>query len=454
MNKVKISSLNLYKRLDIFARLLFLQNIDRCKDYANSIYKETIRIQTNSSFVDRHNPKINSYDSFIHKFDNLYKSIYTKGIDKNSLIPINTDLTPSNGAHRISICLSLGIEYIYTNTSDTEINVADYKYFTKNNIKEEVIKDMVSSYIDHIDNVYIAFFWPKGNKHKIKDSVKRALGNIAFEFNLKLSFSGGMNLINECYLDSNWIGDHKSNYRGVREKFYKSFTKHEDQDLQVVIFEDKDGIDSVIKKKKIVRDIIGNGYDSIHITDNSSEARRIAPLILSKEALLFMNVSNFQRVRVGEIIDEINAFAELNNIDKKDFVVDGSTILDLTGVRECDDIDVICSSHIRKNIVNTSFVHIRSSNEIKYHGISQNCLVYNSKYYFKFRGIKFISLNQILNVKTVRNEEKDKYDAKIIRNLIQLNKNREFNLVKKYNFYRNNMWILYFRLKKIIRRLI
>ena len=42
MKKFKIKNLKLHKRLDIFARIIFLENISRCSDYAHRVYKEAI----------------------------------------------------------------------------------------------------------------------------------------------------------------------------------------------------------------------------------------------------------------------------------------------------------------------------------------------------------------------------------------------------------------------------
>jgi hypothetical protein len=94
----------------------------------------------------------------------------------------------------------------------------------------------------------------------------------------------------------------------------------------------------------------------------------------------------------------------------------GSGVLSIYGLRDARDLDiVIAPEHIEaaaKHGVESNNAHWES------HGFEIRQLLYDPRNYFCFNGIKFLSVDPLIKLKTKRGEEKDFVDLSLIRLMI------------------------------------
>ncbi len=101
----------------------------------------------------------------------------------------------------------------------------------------------------------------------------------------------------------------------------------------------------------------------------------------------------------------------MNNLDLSDVVIDGSTTLNLYGIRESSDIDYLINNNNNDMIISDNTLYDIHDSELIYHKENKNNLIYNPKYYINYRGFKFISFAQLYLMKSERNEQKDLNDC-------------------------------------------
>jgi hypothetical protein len=92
-----------------------------------------------------------------------------------------------------------------------------------------------------------------------------------------------------------------------------------------------------------------------------------------------------------------------------DFVIDGSTILSIYGIRESNDIDYLSRKLLPKELSTKGLDS--HDNQIEYHGKTKEELIYDPQNFFFFMGLKFISLRQVLKMKRIRGNRKDLRDC-------------------------------------------
>ena len=99
--------------------------------------------------------------------------------------------------------------------------------------------------------------------------------------------------------------------------------------------------------------------------------------------------------------------------DKEDYCIDGSAVMAAYGLRDCRDLDFLdragaqCLGPINNH-----------NEEIKYHAISKDDILYNPSNHFWHSGVKFVALHTLNEMKMKRNEQpKDVNDLELIRRI-------------------------------------
>ena len=138
-------------------------------------------------------------------------------------------------------------------------------------------------------------------------------------------------------------------------------------------------------------------------------------------------------------------------------------ILSAFCLRDARDIDYIISNEEIEKTTNLYHKNISNHNDVveKYYELSIDNIINNSRNYFTFLGVKFISIKLLLGMKCKRNEVKDKIDIKLIKSVFNLNKFSSFYLKLSqrfiYNILRFRNFIIFilirFRLHKTIKKI-
>jgi len=436
IHKISSKKLLTWNRLDLAFKLFYLNNKKINPKLALEVYREDIKAQTLGEFTEYGNELLkNNFDTYIKSFSNTLNNIQENGFDKKkTLIPLSSDQSLINGSHRVSSAIYLEKE-VYCITTEADKLVADYQYFFKRDVSNELLEIVVQEFIKYsADNIYIAFLWPSGKENK--DRSEKEFSNIVYKKEIKLNAKGAFNLLFELYKHMDWIGNEKNGFQGINQKLIECFPSF--NKFTVLIFQE-DNLEQVQIIKKNVRKIHNIGFSSIHITDYKEEAIRISNLLLNKNGLHFLNFANPLKYKmIYNELNIFNSFLNKNKINKNEVLIDGSVILTLYGLRNNEDIDYLLLEHKEIKLQDIRFENHDS--ELKYHKINKNELITNQKYYFQYMGFKFISFEQLFYMKQNRAEEKDINDCNMMKSLIENNK---FQIIKS----KINQKILYFKIK-------
>ncbi|MCD9477839.1 hypothetical protein [Photobacterium phosphoreum] len=410
-----------WNRFDLAFKLIYLDSIDSYPKLAKETYKYDIKAQTLGSFKELGNEgNKNKFEHYIDQFSYTYNEIKDNGfLKEKTLIPLSTDGTIINGAHRVASAIHLDKPVSCVVTEQSTM-VANYEYFIDRDIPVKHLDSVAKKFIEYSnDNIYMAFLWPSGNGDK--KAVENIFSNIVYKKAITLTPKGSFNLLYELYNHMDWIGTTKNGFSGIKQKLVECFPSFES--FQVILFQ-SESLEKVQELKQKVRDIHNIGYSSIHITDTKEEVIQISDFIFNDNGLHFINNAEINKyIQLKNKLDEFKSFLYKNKIEKKDVVIDGSSTLSLYGLRENIDIDFLTLDNSKIVFPNIEFdTH---DSELQYHQKSKEELIYDSSNYYIYDGLKFISFSQLYKMKSNRNEEKDRNDCLMMKSLL------EGNLYKK-----------------------
>lgn len=416
-----------WNRFDLSLKLSYLKFLQKNHSMALNVYKEDIRAQTLGRFSEFGNDDKNDFSAYVEEFKKTFSSIKNDGFDpQKSLVPLSTALSINNGAHRIASCISLDcfVDCLYTEQSPL---IVDYKYFRERNVSENLLSIGVKTFIEHADNVYIAFLWPLSGC--IDEEVEPVINNIVYKKTIKLSPLGAYNLIIELYKHMDWIGNVGNGFEGAKRKMLECFPNF---DAFTVIAFQAESLDAVREVKVKVRELFNVGYSSIHITDTQEEALRISSLVFSENGLHFLNyASPYRYLGTLQRLSDFKDYLQTKGINPSDIVVDGGTVLALYGLRDTNDLDWLGPDDINKG---NEIFEIHDS-ELVYHKLKKEQLIYDPAFNFEYDGLKFVSFHQLFSMKEVRCGDKDKYDRELMRGLINRQWHKKFSLKVRQEFF-------------------
>lgn len=435
INEVKVmSSLDLLtnKRLDLAFKLIYLDSVEKNKEYALSVYREHLKAFSLGSFKERGNESKENFDCFVAEFDSVFNSIKEYGYRSDvSLVPLSRTNHAINGAHRISSAIKLE-QNIAAIILDHDEPFYDYNFFLERGVATNFVEDAVLKFIEYSDNTYIAFIWPSAIGHD--ELVIKQFKNIIYKKEIHLNFNGAHNLLAQLYAGEVWLGDCSDNYSGVIGKQVECFSTH--GPVKIVVFQ-AENLDEVLNIKENVRKIFNIGKHSIHITDTKREAIDIARLILNKNGLHFLKYSVPTKYSsTYKRLSEFSMFLDINEIEQDDVIIDSGTVLSIYGIRDSYDIDYISN----KSVNLKSEAKFESHDDLKYHKVSKSTLLYNPLYNFIYMGFKFVSIEQVYKLKVNRAVMKDIDDVSLIKCILESN---------KINFYKDSIrqHVSYFKVK-------
>ncbi len=399
-----------HNRLDVAIKLVFLEGLNRGSKRAEELYREHIRLFTLGSFKEPGNEAKNSIEDFVESFKKLALELRDSGFDADkSLVPLGMDGTILNGAHRVAASIFHGVPVkgVYLPLSDS---MYDYRFFLSRGMDVDNVEVAVTKFLEVRENCFIACVWPRAEGRD--DSLDGIFPNIVYKKRINLSLSGAHNVLSEVYAEEPWLGPEEEGFPGVKGKLMECFTGS--APLRVYVFQ-ADSLDEVVGIKERVRELFRVGKHSVHITDTHEESVRIGRVLLNANSLHFMEHGTPSKFR--KTLDQIRRYSdELKDYDvhPDNVIVDGSLILALYGLREARDVDYLIADD-----VNISGLNVDShDSELKYHGVSKSDLLRDNEFFFYYRGLKFVALHQLAEMKKNRSEEKDHADLRMMAPLI------------------------------------
>ena len=406
---VKPSSLLTWNRLDIGMRILYLELEKRLPALADQIYYQDLRAQSLGALTDPDNAAKDSFVVFKDVFSKVSEDVLARGFDAGtSIIPLSRSGSLLNGGHRVSSAVFHGKDVAIIQTDLPQI-VCDYEYFWDRGVSKEAIEHAVTKFVSLADNTFVAFLWPSGINNY--SDVDKLFDRVVYKKQLKLSEKGKLNLLSECYRHMDWVGTEKSGFLGLKEKFVECFPNS--SPATMVVFQSPGGLEEVRELKQKIRSINGIGFSSIHVTDNAEETLRLVQLLCNENGAHFLNHAPLAAEKNLERIQEIRDAAISCSMSLDDFVVDGSWVLELYGLRRANDVDILSISTSTE--AEACFGYESRETETVFHGKTATEIVLDPSNFFWWRGVKFVSFQQLRAMKISRSEPKDLVDIKMMR---------------------------------------
>ena len=391
----------------------------------------------------------------------LLGSIKENGFDiEKSIIPISKEGVILNGSHRLACSIKNNVKLVPCIRLKINSPKYDYKFFKFRNVPMDFLDQSVQKLLSLKKEIYAAIVWPSGVKNNM--NYEEYIPNIFYKKEINISFNGLKNIISNVYSNEEWLGSLKNGYPGATYKAIPCYSTN--KPLTVYFFKPNKN-KSVQYIKKDIRDIIRIGKHSIHINDNKDDLQVISNLLLNNNSIHFLDKVNIKKLsnKFLNQIDDFKKFTELNKINSNKIALDGSMILSAFCLRDARDIDYIISNEEIEKTTNLYHKNISNHNDVveKYYELSIDNIINNSRNYFTFLGVKFISIKLLLGMKCKRNEVKDKIDIKLIKSVFNLNKFSSFYLKLSqrfiYNILRFRNFIIFilirFRLHKTIKKI-
>lgn len=418
-----------HTRFDLAFKLLYLELVYKDVKFAKDVYEEHIRAFSLGKFIEPGNKNKSSLEHFLKDFHEIFDDIKDNGFDDSrTLIPLSSNGAIANGAHRVAsaVYLDKNVDCIHINSYD---HVYDYKFFYSRNVPRHILDVAASTFVKYVDNLYIAFIWPRAKGHD--KEIEECVPNIVYRKEIKLNSNGAHNLLSQIYYGESWLGSVEDSFKGAKGKLVECF-KNSDP-VRIIAFQ-AGNLAEVLKIKENVRNIFNIGKHSIHVTDTKEEALRVAKVVFNENSIHFLNHANPNKyVTTHGKITQFKEFLLKNEVDMEDVVLDSGSVLSVYGIRESKDIDYFVNDNDKVSFYDQECdCH---DEELVYHGVKKAELIYNPDNYFYFNDLKFVSFDQVYAMKKKRAGEKDSNDCKMMEALIENNVMKKFFAKFKQNFY-------------------
>lgn len=405
-------------RFDFFAILQYIdQKVKGVTDlsFAKDIYYQRTNVITGFTCKEKGNSKKSSFNEFVAVLDKLLYDFQHNQFDiDSSLIPVDCNYVPVDGAHRICCAayFNMPVRIVRFIDKDFKQNVTS-DFLQKHTLPEYAADAMALEYCKWNANAFMLFLWPKAfvNENKREEAIKviSESVNIVYQKRAVLTYEAVRNLMIQIYSHMDWVGT-------VDNDFYSTYVKADEVwdkngQVQFLLVEGSD-TETILELKKRVRNIFGIGLASIHSTDNSTETLIAANLLFNKNSmhhLIYGRPTKYTQSH--HLIDKYKKELIERGYDLDKFVVGSSMVLAVYGIREAGDLDFYS---LYDDVKLSEQDYEEHYDYLKLHKKTKIDLIVNPLNYFIYNGVKFITLECLANFKRNRNYARDKNDLRLI----------------------------------------
>ena len=420
------------KRLDVIVRYLLFRDIAWGKESEiyQSLYCRTILVRTGGnegqSFYSEN--KKEGMRRHLEAARELCASMKENGFLKEHYIPIAEDFGLYNGAHRLACAMALNEDVWVRKCGKNGICDMDFKWFCDNGFSLDDKIRILRGFADvHNDCGIFVLYGTAQNRWDYMMSVIhhnfQVVGFVDLDFTT--DYRAFEYLIQDIY----------HNYeRGsvISEKIH--LLKFSNLILRVVLISDekfpnKNIYEKIRSVKTDLRTYLDHDYPSsvyitLHGSDSKEEFEDLKQILLSVNNLRHLRMRTQPEVREKflKMLSDFRSYANKHNISVWDTCIVGSSPLEVVGIRDSTDIDIMVAPELRK-VYGDGITHLTSSLDIgtrnyvrneKEYLISDEQLIYDDECHFMFNGFKFANIEYVLYRKSSSTREKDIRDTKAI----------------------------------------
>lgn len=349
-------------------------------------------------------------EDYYFSFRQLFHSIASNGFNQElGGIPFgNKGIT--NGAHRVAISVALGLDVPIEKSSDVD-HVYDWRFLEDIGLDSVFVDGIISEFLDHWPNTRI--FCLMGLETHVSNDVEDYLNqnrNVIFRKSISLTSIGQRRLMKILYGSNPWW-DHSLFETLTLERFKGNTDK-----VTFVFIEAQSISDDVHLKEQLRRIFLhSESIKKIHSTDTQEEVTRLIDTILNSNSIHFMNYAPIGAEE--KVLTRIRQNSEKRSSEHQELIIDGSSILEMYSIRPANDLDYVTQG----NIWHQSEMIKSHNHEYETQLIKPSDLFFDPRAFFKWDGMKFMSLPALITFKAFRGEEKDLLDiTTILENLERL----------------------------------
>ena len=414
-----------FLRFDIPAKTLYARHREKGVEnvWAKKVYEHHLDVW--GGFTE-HSPKKNGVQDFYSSYHKVLDSIKSSGFDEDKdSVPVSENLLLLNGAHRVSAAIQYNKPVVceVSPLDSGQLECPSWYFQNKKDIVstgllEDISDSMALEYTRLKSNTYLATAYQHtfSNINIVATTFAKHGVNIIYSKNITLTPKGQYNYLLALYGDEEWMqGSKEFGFPGAISQHSHNFSHG--PHIKAILLE-SDSLDKVLEAKKEIRTLLGAGKGSIHTTDNRQETWRNACICFHNPTINYMNeciVGAFHERKFKAFIAETKRIISNSNADVEDICVVGSAPLAAYGKRECRDFDILylpSATPIKFNDI------VSSHNEyLEYYGDPLEEILFNPNKYFYIDGLKFLSLEGMKKMKSIRGEEKDFRDIKLTEGL-------------------------------------
>jgi hypothetical protein len=391
-------------RLDICSKIPLARAwaLEQDESWGRELYFSYLsKIEPVGGFTEDHRKFTLSH--YYNDFKELFYSMRKMGFDKSfGSIPVG-NLGITNGSHRIAVATVLNLNVEINETQELDHNY-DFNFMNQIGLDEVFIDEMVLEYLKIKKNVraFCLMGLKQGFSQQIIEELKKNR-TVIYCKTVKLSEIGKRRLMKVLYGDNLWWENDL-----IETLSFERFNMELDQ-LTCIFVESKGlendaSLKNLIRKKYFSREL----HKKIHSTDTESEIERIAEIMLNSNSVHFLNHAPLGSE--DSILSRVYDFSKENNLRKSDFVIDGSGVFELYGLRKAHDLDVIVLTKFWE-IDGPNFSH---NSEYQSQPLKPSSIIFDPRCYLNISGFKFMSLPAILAFKAFRSEPKDLVDINMV----------------------------------------
>ena len=380
----------------MFARTEFVRNrlLDRNDNWSQYLYRYFIVEGSGADGSEKENDAKSIYRDYFDAFTKLIDSIESRGFDSSLGSILLGDGGLVNGAHRLAIAAYLDLPVHIVRTPETAGNY-DYRWMIRKKLSSVAIDAMAFNLVKMMPNcrATLLFDLEQSTTQRIEEVLSRS-SEIIIRKRIRLSDIGKRRVVDLAYGHNEWWSIN------LLEKMTAERFRRDQDSWCDVIFTLENDVHDVRPRKTELRRLLPHGYFErrIHGSDEYSDTFYLAESLLNQNSLRFLNTSPVgSEARIFELIGG-PVPTDSPAVATRDWVLDGSAVLEVHGIRQARDIDFIstCNATVPEKIKKQGDSH---SDQYVGKEFSVDDIVVDPRRHLIHRGVKFVSLDSYFLLK-------------------------------------------------------
>lgn len=419
------------KRIDIVVRYLlfrdFVNHVENKKHI--SLFSRFILARTGGrELPSYHSGKgKDSVTEFIKKGKELCESMQREGFSKEHFIPLGYESRPYDGLHRIAAALATNEKVWAHEYNDRPISEVTLGWFKENGFTTEdqirILRAFTDTYAGKC-GIFLLYAPVEDLWSYIEKQIGihfTVVGKIDYDF--QSDYVAFENLMRQVYNDwdqySEWLS-RKLDILVMAPLKYRIILVSEEERKYENFYADIRALKLELRQH-LFMDIDHRIPIIVHASDSEDEYVHLRNLFLSANNIAWLN-KNMRQYYRGWFLEQIKAiknWCSQNNIFLGDVCVVGSAVMELFGIRDAHNFNIIVE-HVKPALVKTlpdtveltDFNYCLDENDTP---IENHVIIEDDNWHTVFADIKFCNLDFVYRYKQKRKAEKDLLDLAKLR---------------------------------------